>query len=269
MATSTQPATKAGDEFTYGSYLRVPELLTLQQPASVHDDELHFIVIHQAQELWFKLVLADVERVVEALERDDFLTVLRVMRRVNHVIKVLVDQLWTLNDLPPWSLHEFRSYLGSASGLQSIQFREFEILSGLRDEAHMSILRRLADGEIPPELTPRLAQRSFCDAHLAAGARQSIVAWEDLYTRAADYGDFYLVTEALMDYDQLWLHWRRTHVTLIERILGPATRGSSGMALSYLLRTTEYRFFPHLWSLRHDLAVRGGGELVNPRTEGA
>jgi len=258
-------ANTSASQVTYGSYLRVPELLQLQHAQSTpeHPDELHFIVVHQSHELWFKLVLQDLERIVAALDADDPLTVCRILRRTNHVVAELVGQLETLNDLPPWSLNEFRGYLGTASGLQSEQFREIELLSGLRDEAHLQILRRLADGEIPPRVARRLEQRSLAAALLDAGARAGVEDWEEVYVHPERFGLFHLACEALMDYDQLWVGWRRAHVTMIERILGPSTRGTAGMALSYLLRTTEYRFLPQLWEIRHGLAVRGGGQLVD------
>lgn len=256
----------AGD-ITYLSYLKVPELLELQQPMSdpVHPDELQFIVVHQAAELWFKLILQDLERVVEAFEADDLFTVCRVLRRVNNVVELVVGGLRALEDLPAWSLHEFRGYLGTASGLQSHQFRELELLAGLRDAGHRKILDRASDnGELPAAIARRLAQTSVAEAHQAAARRAGIDTWEDLYVHAEQHAAFYFATEALMDFDRGFVRWRRAHVTLIEGILGPRTRGSAGMALSYLVRTIDYRFFPYLWDVRHELAVRGGGELVEP-----
>jgi tryptophan 2,3-dioxygenase len=254
-------------ELTYLSYLKVPELLELQQPMSdpEHPDELQFIVVHQAAELWFKLMLHDLERVVQAFEADDLFTVCRVMRRVNNVVDLVVGGLRALEDLPAWSLHEFRGYLGTASGLQSLQFRELELLGGLRDPSHRKILERASgDGGLPPALARRLEQTSLADAHQAAARRAGIGSWEDVYVHAADHAQFYFATEALMDFDRGFVRWRRAHVGLLERILGPRTRGTAGMALSYLVRTVDYRFFPYLWDVRHELAVRGGGELVEP-----
>ena len=125
------------DELTYGSYLRVPELLALQQPRSrpPHPEELHFIVVHQALELWMKLLLHDLGRIVERLDADDFTGALALLGRVNHTLEHTLDQMRSLHTLPPWDLHQFRSYLGTASGSQSVQFRELELRSGLREPA--------------------------------------------------------------------------------------------------------------------------------------
>ena len=258
----------ADDELTYLTYLKVPELLSLQQPRSdpAHPEELHFIVVHQALELWFKLLLHDLERIVTALDDDDWSGALVLLRRVNDVMDTGLDQMRSLHDMPPWSLHRFRSYLGTASGLQSLQFRELELLSGLREERFLKALRVHADGKLPPALEARLAQRSLAEAHADAARRLGVVdeeTWADVYVDPGPHGAFYVVCESLVDYDERWVRWRNEHVTLVERTLGPRTRGTAGTALTYLRRTAEYRYFPQLWDLRHDLAVRGGGELVD------
>lgn len=265
----------ADDELTYLSYLKIPQLLSLQELRSQppHPEELHFIIVHQALELWFKLLLHDLERIIAALDADDWPGALVLLRRVNDVMVTGLDQMRSLHDMPPWSLHRFRSYLGTASGLQSEQFRELELLSGLRDETYLKALRIHADGELPAALQARLQQRSLAEAHADAAARlgigtgdsaaEVIASWADFYADPGPHGAFYVLCEALVDYDERWVRWRNEHVTLVERTLGPRTRGTAGTALPYLRRTVAYRYFPVLWDLRHDLAVRGGGELVD------
>src|SRR6266508_3541560 len=226
----------AESELTYGSYLRIPELLALQQPRSrpPHPEELHFIVVHQALELWMKLTLHDLERIIGLLDQDAFPRVLALLGRVNRTLEHGLDQMRSLHTLPPWDLQQFRSYLGTASGL-------------------------------PAALARRLAQRSLADAHAAAGARRGIVevaGWAELYVDPGRWTDLYLVCEALVDYDERWTRWRQEHVALVQRAIGDHARGTGGMAISYLQRTTRYRFFPVLWALRDELVVKGGGELV-------
>ncbi|MDP9405340.1 MAG: tryptophan 2,3-dioxygenase family protein [Actinomycetota bacterium] len=252
------------DELTYLSYLKVPELLSLQQVRSdpPHPEELAFIVVHQAMELWFKLLLADLERVVAALDRDDWVAALVVLRRVNDVMELGLAHMRTLHAMPPASLHEFRGFLGTASGLQSVQFRELELLSGLREPAYLKALAAVTGGSLPPVLAARLEQRSLAAAHADAGARLGIDDWSAFYADSSDAAAFYLVCEGLVDYDEHWMRWRTEHVTLVERTLGTRTRGTAGTALSYLQRTTRYRYFPHLWALRDELSTRGGGTLV-------
>jgi tryptophan 2,3-dioxygenase len=261
------------DELTYGSYLRVPELLALQQPRSrpPHPEELHFIVVHQALELWMKLLLHDLGRIVDQLDADAFARALALLGRVNHTLEHTLDQMRSLHTLPPWDLHQFRSYLGTASGSQSVQFRELELCSGLREPAYLKALEVEYGGALPEPLATRLQERSLADAHAAAAARLGIgdvQSWADFYTGPGRRTGFYLVCEALVDYDERWARWRQEHVALVQRTLGDHARGTGGMAVAYLQRTTRYRFFPALWALRDELVVRGGGQLVGkPRPE--
>jgi tryptophan 2,3-dioxygenase len=268
------------EELTYGSYLRIPELLRLQQPRSrpPHPEELHFIIVHQAIELWMKLMLHDLERVIGYLDEDAWPPACALLGRVNQVMSHVLEQMRTLHTLPPWALQQFRSYLGSASGSQSRQFRELELLSGLRDPAYVKALEVEYGGALPVALAARHAQRSLAEAHLEAGGRLGLSApshWADLYVdpggRGGGRSGFYLLCEALVDYDERWGRWRHEHVALVERALGDHARGTGGMALSYLRHTTRYRFFPVLWALRDELVVRGGGQLVgrpSPPTAG-
>jgi tryptophan 2,3-dioxygenase len=263
------------DELTYGSYLRIPELLALQRPRSEppHPEELHFIIVHQALELWMKLMLHDLERVIGLLDGDDFPPVLALLGRVNRTLEHGLDQMRSLHTLPPWGLQQFRSYLGTASGSQSVQFRELELLSGLREPAYLKALDIEYGGRLPAVLSDRLGRRSLADAHAEAAARLGIgragsgdgaarAAWADFYVDPGRRTDFYLVCEALVDYDERWARWRQEHVALVQRALGDHARGTGGMAIAYLQRTVRYRFFPALWALRDELVVRGGGELV-------
>jgi tryptophan 2,3-dioxygenase len=263
------------EALTYGSYLRIPELLSLQQPRSVppHPEELHFIIVHQALELWMRLLLHDLERVIGLLDGDRLPAALALLGRINRTMSHSLDQMRSLHSLAPWDLQQFRSYLGAASGSQSLQFRELELLSGLREPAYLKALDVEYGGRLPAALASRLAQRSLADAHAEAAVRLGVVpagadadtarsAWADFYVDPGPRADFYLVCEALVDYDERWTRWRQEHVAVVQRALGDHARGTAGMAITYLQRTTRYRFFPALWALRDELVVRGGGELV-------
>jgi tryptophan 2,3-dioxygenase len=255
------------DELTYGSYLRVDELLALQRPRSQppHPEELHFIVVHQALELWLKLMLLDLERVVERLDADAWAEALALQQRVNRTLAHNLEQMRSLHTMPPWALQQFRSYLGSASGSQSRQFRELELQSGLREPGYLKALEVEHGGRLPEPLARRLARRSLAEAHADAAARLGIATaadWADLYADPGERVGFYLVCEALVDYDEHWTRWRQEHIALVERTLGANARGTGGTVIAYLQRTVRYRYFPVLWRLRDELVVRGGGELV-------
>ncbi|MDQ3344389.1 MAG: tryptophan 2,3-dioxygenase family protein, partial [Actinomycetota bacterium] len=100
----------ADEELHYLTYLKVPQLLSMQQLRSEppHPEELHFIIVHQAIELWFKLLLHDLERIIAALDADDWAGTLVLLRRVNDVMETGLDQMRSLHDMPPWSLQQFR-----------------------------------------------------------------------------------------------------------------------------------------------------------------
>src|SRR6266852_4874049 len=139
MAEDTQAAA------TYGSYLRIDELLSLQQPRSEgpEHDEMLFIVIHQVYELWFKELLHEFDRVCRLLEADESHRAQHTLKRILTILKVMVAQLDILETMTPLEFLSFRERLEAASGFQSDQFRQVEFLLGLKSEPAM---HRFADG---------------------------------------------------------------------------------------------------------------------------
>ncbi|URN11128.1 tryptophan 2,3-dioxygenase family protein [Streptomyces radiopugnans] len=254
--TGRHDGTAAPDRrLTYDDYLRLPELLDLQRPLSLHADELHFIVVHQAMELWFKLLVHDLRRLVRLMDADRLAESCAAMRRVNGVMYALLGQLRTLRDLPPCGFHSFRGRLDGASGLQSAQFRELEVGSGLRDDGYLDDLRAVCGGTLPEAVTRGLRHRSVAQAHQDAARRDGLTDWAELYTGPRSASVLYVLSELLMDYDELWLRWRTEHVALIRRMIGGAARGTGGASIGYLERTLRHRFFPYLWELRNTLAA--------------
>ena len=166
-ATTTPPdATPTAPPVTYGSYLRLDELLTLQRPLSgaaggpEHPDELLFIVVHQASELWFKVVRAELDALHAALAdaagggAEEW--ALWRVQRLNTLTRIVSEQLTALDALPPQRFLQFRGFLGSSSGSQSVQFRAIEAASGLRDPHFVQALRE--HGEIPALVQRELDQ---------------------------------------------------------------------------------------------------------------
>jgi tryptophan 2,3-dioxygenase len=237
------------DEITYGAYLELDALLGLQRPRShpEHPDELLFIIVHQASELWFKAILHDIERLIIALEGREAGQALWRLQRINALMRIVSAQLSSLETLPPQHFAQFRTFLGTSSGSQSIQFRAIEAASGLRDEHFMRALDE--HGEIPPLVRTALARPTLQDLFLelldAAG-----VTLEDLYLGPGPTVLFFLA-EALLEYEQQFAQWRFKHVQLVERIIGPSTGGTGGtLGSRYLMRTVDQRFFPVLWEVR-------------------
>ena len=252
-----------GGVLTYGSYLRLGDLLAAQQPESAPPahDELLFITIHQVYELWFKLLLFELTDARDRLLAGDaYLPRLR-LDRCRTIEKVLVGQVDVIDSMTPQDFLEFRNKLAPASGFQSVQFREIEFLSGLKDPDYLNRFRGLT-AEEEARLRRRLAEPSIWDGFLAvlrhAGfatdtREQRFDAYAQIAHHPAKYGPLWDLAEALVDHDQDWSLWRARHVLMAERQIGtkPGTGGSAGGA--YLRSRIDLRFYPELWELRSNL----------------
>jgi aminocarboxymuconate-semialdehyde decarboxylase len=269
------PVVPHGEQLTYSSYLKVPELLELQHPQSSpeHHDELLFIIVHQTYELWFKELLHDVDAVVANLRaaganpksRDEVYEAARLLRRCTEITRVLVEQFTILETMLPTHFLAFRGKLEPASGFQSEQFRELEFLCGLKDEkmlryhrptpeAHAQLERRLREPSLRDvffealramgklELEDKVTERERFDARARA-----ILS---LYRDERNNRDWIDVCERLTEFDELVVSWRLRHIQLVERVIGVrmGTGGSAGS--SYLKLTLDKKFFPELWEAR-------------------
>jgi tryptophan 2,3-dioxygenase len=235
------------EEVTYGSYLALDELLELQRPRSAHPDELLFIVVHQASELWFKEILHELDLLVGAFQAHEPEFALFRMGRINALMRIVSAQLSALETLPPQHFAEFRTHLGSSSGSQSLQFRAIEAASGLREPHFMHVLQE--HGEIPEVVRRALARPTLQDLFMEL-LRSQGVELEALYVGERPTVLFFLA-EALLEYEQQFGQWRFKHVQLVERVLGPLTGGTGGtLGAKYLARTIDQKFFPALWAVR-------------------
>ena len=248
MTKSKKPAASEG-ELTYGSYLALEELLSLQRPRSSpeHPDELLFIIVHQASELWFKLILHELAGLVLQLEANDTLGALTSVKRVNALVRIVTGQLSALETLPPQRFAQFRGYLGTSSGSQSAQFRAIEAMSGMRDEHFLKVIAQ--HGGIPPLVQKALGKptlQALFDNLLSAHD----VSVEQIYAET-NQRPLQMLAEGLLEYEQGFAMWRFLHVQLVERIIGPQTGGTGGtLGSKYLQKTISQRFFPKLWEVR-------------------
>jgi tryptophan 2,3-dioxygenase len=236
-------------EVTYPSYLALDELLALQRPRSSpeHPDELLFIIVHQASELWFKLIIHELEALISLLEGNDTLGALTSVRRVNALVHIVTAQLSALETLPPQRFAQFRGYLGTSSGSQSIQFRTIEAMSGMRDEHFVRVLKE--HGEVAPALQAALARPTLQDLFDNLLDAHSVTL-EQVYAEP-NQRPLQMLAEGLLEYEQGFAMWRFLHVQLVERIIGPATSGTGGtLGSRYLQKTVSQRFFPKLWEVR-------------------
>lgn len=250
-----------GARLNYGDYLHIGELLSNQvciaEPPA--HDELLFITVHQVYELWFHLLLVELEQARDLLLGGADLALARhLLERCVVIEGVLVHQIDVIETMTPQDFLEFRSRLAPASGFQSVQFREIEFLSGLKDAAFLARMRD-ATADERRRLERRLAEPSLWDAFLSAVAvaglgvssepdrRRSLVA---IATDRVRFAPLWDVAEALIAHDERAAAWRSRHVAMVERQIGTksGTGGSSGAP--YLRGRLALHYYPELWELR-------------------
>ena len=254
---------------TYQGYLKVPELLSLQSPLSdpeEHDETL-FIVIHQVYELWFKVVLHELDRVTALFAAGDGARAAATLKRVLTVLKVLVAQLDILETMNPVEFESFRDLLESASGFQSAQFRELEFVLGRR---HGNVIERFPEGSVERRrLERRMTEPTLWDAFMRLlSARGCAIPAEVLARDVSEPitpepavqealvrvyrtdPELASLCERLVDLDEGVQEWRYRHVKMVERTIG-AKRGTGGsMGAAYLASTVGSHAFPDLWAIR-------------------
>ena len=257
---------------TYGSYLRVDDLLALQRPRSdgPEHDEMLFIVIHQVYELWFKEVLHEFDRVMRLLTSDDPHRAQHTLKRILTILKVLVAQLDILETMTPLEFLSFRERLAAASGFQSDQFRQIEFVLGVKSDK--AIARFPEGSRARTALEQRYRQPTLWDAFLHYLAREgyavpSVYVHRDVTApleSSAEIQEILTtiyrsdpknaeVCERLVDLDEGFQEWRYRHVKMVERTIGskPGSGGSSGA--QYLRSTLGRNLFPDLWEIRGHL----------------
>lgn len=265
---------------SYNKYLRVADLIGLQGCLSdpAHHDELLFITIHQTYELWFKQILHELDASIAQMNEDRAAAAARSLHRVVEIEKILVNQIHILETMTPISFLGFRDELKPASGFQSMQFREIEFSSGLKNKG---VLQEFREDEFASErLVARLNAPSLSDAFYALLRRRGLDAPADdsslgeeesrkLYgqrTRAVleimthfeeRYEEFQLA-ESLIEHDEYFSLWRAHHISMVERMVGTkrGTGGSEGVG--YLRTTLRKKFFPELWEARTYLDTKHG-----------
>jgi tryptophan 2,3-dioxygenase len=273
MTGSPEGAAGAADQtaaITYSSYLALDDLLAAQHPASDEHDEMLFIVIHQVYELWFKELLHELRFLQDRLAAGDSSHALATTHRVLTILKTVVAQIDVLETMTPRQFLAFRSRLEAASGFQSAQFRELELLLGRRDErvlaqfpAGSPARARLEFGLSQPTLFDSLlrylAAQGFAVPRPAL-ARDPRRAWEPCRAVQELLIEVYRsdevparVCERYVDMDEGVQEWRYRHVKMVERTIGDK-RGTGGSTGAEYLRDTLFRpAFPDLWAIRSEL----------------
>jgi tryptophan 2,3-dioxygenase len=252
-----------GARLTYGSYLRLEQLLSAQvlESAPPAHDELLFITIHQVYELWFQQLLHELTAAREAMAAGRLFQARHLLSRVAVIERVLVEQIDVLETMTPQDFLAFRDRLAPASGFQSVQFRELEFLSGAKDPGFLQRFRGLTDAE-RARLERRLAEPTVWDAYLGVLAAAGLPVHDDeavlasLRTVARDrdtYGEAWELAERLLEHDAAAARWRARHVTMVERQIGTKSGTGGSTGAPYLRSRLDLRYYPLLWELRGGL----------------
>ncbi len=259
-------------KLTYNNYLKIDELLNLQQLRSkpAEHDEMLFIIIHQTYELWFKQILHEFGKLRKDLKEAKTWGAVKTMKRVLTILKTMVAQIDILETMTPLEFESFRGFLDEASGFQSVQFREVEILCGHRSE-HM-----LKAHQNEPEYFNRLKSRMeentlwecFCillnkkgyEALMPERKNKNGILYEPseelqniLLEIMQNDPETAMLCELFVDFDEGMQEWRYRHVKMVERTIGNkmGTGGSDGV--KYLRQTLHQRIFPDLWEIRSEI----------------
>lgn len=259
-----------GTSMTYGGYLALDAILTAQHPRSEQPDELLFIIIHQTKELWLKQAIAELALSAGLIRADRLIEVHKSLSRVSRIQAVMTLSWDVLATMTPSDYSGFRAVLGTSSGFQSAQFREFEYRLGLKEGGHLkfqeegsaayaALLSALGAPSLWDEANAALARGGFpvpAEALRRDWSQPYVpsegveAAWAEVYRDPHRHWSFYQLAEKLVDVDDALTTWRQKHVLTVERIIG-AKRGTGGTAgVAYLQSTLPKRAFPELWSLR-------------------
>jgi len=252
-------------KLTYSSYLKVDELLKTQFPLASPPapDELLFIITHQSYELWFRLIIHDLERAISLLESRTYIPCFHLLERITLVFKNLIQQLDVLETMTPVAFNLFRSQLNPASGFQSWQFREIELLLGAKIEDYSRF------SQLEPEWFDKLHQRSqktnlrssFIDLLISKNLmppdftestfEQAILT---IYQKP-EQDEIQTLCEFLIELDEQLMLWRFRHVQMVERMIGMKKGTGGSLGVSYLESTLKKKYFPELWSARTQMGV--------------
>ena len=261
------------DRLTYGKYLHLDEVLNAQHCLSDQHDEMLFIIIHQASELWLKLAGHEVEAAIRNVKDDDFRHAFKVIARVKLILMQLTQSWSILSTMTPVDYLKFRDTLGPASGFQSYAYRKLEFLLGNKNERLVDVhrhdtkvyedlkrvlvepglydvvLRKLSD--VGFDINAQMLERDFSQPYEADASVQA--AWLAIYRDPEKHFELYELAEKLVDIEDAFQAWRFKHMYTVQRIIGnrQGTGGSSGVP--FLKKAIDTSFFPELFAIRSEL----------------
>jgi tryptophan 2,3-dioxygenase len=259
-------------DLTYASYLRLDELLSLQEPRSSppEHDEMLFILSHQAYELWFKLQIHELEKIRRDFTTNHLYGAIATFKRVRTIMKVMVEQVDILETLTPMSFNSFRDRLETASGFQSSQFREFEFVLGYKradmlryqqpnTPTYDRLIRRLNEASVYDAFYDFLEQHGVTipttlrarDRTLPTIGDETVE--EGILRLYKTQPDLEILFELMTDFDEGFQEWRYRHIKLVERSIGSKKGTGGSLGVEFLKKSLFHPLFPDLWAIRHKL----------------
>jgi tryptophan 2,3-dioxygenase len=261
------------EAMSYGDYLSLDRLLDCQKPLTREHDEVLFIIMHQASELWIKLCLHETAGAVRQIRAGELGPAFKMLARIGRVQANLIQSWEILSTMTPFDYGAFRNALGKSSGFQSFQYRMLEFRLGNKNREMARVFE--SHPHIATQVNAALKEPSIYDESLALLARRGLPvpnakierdfsepyvadddvreAWRRVYRDAETHWDLYELAEKLVDLEYRFHLWRFSHMKTVERIIGSkaGTGGTSGV--SYLKKALELRFYPELWDVRGEL----------------
>lgn len=258
---------------SYADYLGLKQLLACQRPLSGQHDEMLFVTIHQASELWIKLCLHELTAAIGEIRAGELGLAFKMMARIARVQMQLIQSWEILSTMTPFDYAGFRGSLGRSSGFQSFQYRMLEFRLGNKNVRMARVFK--SDLEIASKVHAALTEPSIYDEALALLARRGLAipknklkrdfskpyvedhrvtdAWRLVYADVEKHWDLYELAEKLVDLEYRFHLWRFSHMKTVERIIGgkPGTGGTSGV--NYLKKALELTFYPELWAVRSEI----------------
>ena len=257
-------------DVTYSSYLDLDRILAAQHPSSDAHDEMLFIIVHQASELWLKLCLHELFAARDCIREDRLRPSFKMLARVARAQGQLIQSWDVLSTMTPHDYSTIRPHLGSSSGFQSAQYRMMEFLLGGRKPAMVKMHE--AAPEVAGQLRAELDRKSIYAETVALLARRGFAipaevldrdvgdprahspeveaAWAEIYRDPKAHWDLYELAEKLVDLEYHFQRWRFGHLKTVERIIGFKTGTGGTPGVPYLAGVLQQAFFPELLSVR-------------------
>lgn len=265
--------TDFNDDMSYGDYLNLEQILSAQELRSGVHDEMLFITIHQASELWLKLAGFELNEAIKNVQDSNFGHAFKVISRVKQILSQLTQSWTILATLTPVDYLKFRESLGHSSGFQSYGYRKLEFLLGNKNESLIKVheSNKTVHGELQDilhkpslydevikvlhkqglDIDDEVLNRDFSQPYQAS--ESVLKAWLEIYRNSDKYFELYELAEKLLDIEDAFQQWRFKHMYTVQRIIGNkmGTGGSSGVG--FLKKALDISFFPELFELRTHL----------------